>query len=193
MEFVDENVIQGAMGVHGKAWAPFVLTVFFFILFCNLLGLVPVPGSEENPIFKPITSNINVTATLAVIVIVLSQAVDMKLHGFVGYFKRIAPKGLPLWIFPLVFVLELISKLIARPLSLTLRLFANMLAGHKIIGAFIMLGMMIPWKLCPLKALPLMGTVVMSAFELFVCFLQAFIFTTLTGLYIGEALEEGSH
>jgi len=186
-------VIQGAMGIHAKAWSPFILTVFFFILFCNLLGLVPVPGTEEHPIFKPITSNINVTATLAVIVIVLTQAVDMKIHGFIGYFKRIAPKGLPLWIFPLVFFLEFISKLIARPLSLTLRLFANMLAGHKIIGAFIMLGMLIPWKLCPLMILPFIGTVAMSVFELFVCFLQAFIFTTLTGLYIGEALEEGSH
>jgi F-type H+-transporting ATPase subunit a len=167
--------------------------VFFFILFCNLLGLVPVPGSEEHPIFKPITSNINVTGTLAVMVIVLTQAVDIKLHGFVGYLKRFVPKGLPGGIVWLVFILEFVSKLIARPLSLTLRLFANMLAGHKIIGAFIILGMLIPWKLCPLMILPLIGTVAMSAFELFVCFLQAFIFTTLTGLYIGEALEEGSH
>jgi F-type H+-transporting ATPase subunit a len=189
IEFIDKEVVEGMMGIHGNRWSPFILAIFFFILFCNLLGLVPVPGTEECPIFKPITSNINVTATMAVMVFIISQFVDIWRHGIGGYFKRVVPKGVPVWIMPLVFPLELFSR-IARPVSLTLRLFANMLAGHLIIGAFIALGMAVSIRLFPIMALPLLATVLMSVFELFVCFVQAFIFTILTGFYIGEALEE---
>jgi F-type H+-transporting ATPase subunit a len=189
IEFIDKEVAEGVMGLHGKRWSPFILTVFFFILFCNLMGLVPVPGTEEHPIFKPVTSNINVTLTMAAMVFIVSQFVDMWLHGIGGYFMRVAPKGLPWWIMPLIFPLELISR-IARPVSLTLRLFANMLAGHKIIGTFIGLGMLLSMRLFPLKILPFVGSVVMMAFELFVCFVQAFIFSMLSAVYIDEALEE---
>ena len=126
---------------------------------------------------------------MALMVFIISQAVDLGKHGVKGYFKRVAPQGLPIWIMPLIFPLELISRFV-RPILLTLRLFANMLAGHKIIGVFIGLGTAVSMRLFPVKILPLIGTVGMSVFELFVCFVQAFIFTMLTGFYIGEALQE---
>jgi len=187
IEFIDEEVVRQMLGAHASGWAPFAFTLFFFILFCNLLGLVPLPGSESHPLFKPVTSNWNVPAALAIMALLVSQGADIYRHGLRGYFKKVVPGGVPWWIAPFVFFIEMVCRLV-RPLSLTLRLFANMTAGHAIILAFIGLGM--ACQLMFIKPLPLVGTVLMSAFELFVCFIQAFVFTILTCSYIGEAFEE---
>jgi F-type H+-transporting ATPase subunit a len=207
--FVDQEVVRGMMGSHASGWAPFILTLFFFILFANLLGNFPLPalllshmasgvelvwpvgahaGNPVDGVFtgmhRAITSNINFTAALAVAVFIISQAVDVHRNGPVRYLKRIVPSGLPGWIMPFLYPLEIVARL-ARPFSLTLRLCANMVAGHAIGLSLIGLGISTLWFL---KPLPYIGAVCMGVFEVFVCFIQAFVFTILSGFYIGEAL-----
>jgi F-type H+-transporting ATPase subunit a len=192
LEFVRENVSEAFMGHHGAKWFPFVATVFFFILFCNLFGLVPIPSY-----FHAGTSNLNVTATLAVVVFLVVQAVAVKVHGPKYYLGLLFPKSAPAWLrFTLMPLIELIG-IFARPFSLAIRLFANMTAGHQIIvvlltgeliGVTYLLQQGFFMKI--LSPLPLLGVIVMDGFEIFVAFIQAFIFALLTALYLGEALEE---
>ena len=192
LEFVRENVAEAFMGHHGAKWFPFVATVFFFILFCNLFGLVPIPGY-----FHAGTSNLNVTTTLAVVVFLVVQAVAVKVHGPKYYLGLLFPKSAPAWLrFTLMPLIELIG-LFARPFSLAIRLFANMTAGHQIIvvlltgeliGVTYLLQQGFFMKI--LSPLPLLGVIVMDGFEIFVAFIQAFIFALLKALYLGEALEE---
>jgi F-type H+-transporting ATPase subunit a len=192
LEFVRENVSDAFMGRHGGGWFPFVATVFFFILFGNLLGLVPLPGY-----FHAATSNLNVTAVLAVVVFLVVQGAAIKTHGPTYYLGVLFPKSAPAWLrFSLMPIIELIG-ILARPFSLAIRLFANMTAGHQIfivlltgdlIGVTYLLHQGIFMKL--LAPVPLVGVIVMDGFEIFVAFIQAFIFALLTALYLGEALEE---
>ena len=192
LDFVRENISDAFMGHHGSKWFPFVATVFFFILFNNLLGLVPVPGY-----FHAGTSNLNVTAVLAIVVFLVVQVVAVKQHGPKYYLGLLFPKSAPAWLrFSLMPLIELIG-VFARPFSLAIRLFANMTAGHQIIlvlltgeliGVTYLLHQGMFMKI--LAPLPLLGVIVMDAFEIFVAFIQAFIFALLTALYLGEALEE---
>lgn len=192
--FVKENVTDACMGHHGAKWFPFVATVFFFILFSNLIGLVPVPGY-----FHAATSNLNVTATMAVMIFFVVQVVAIKTHGPKYYVGILFPKNAPFWlkfILPLMPVVEFIG-IIARPFSLAIRLFANMTAGHQIIlvlltgdliGVTYLLHQGVFMKI--LAPAPLVFAIIMDGFEIFVAFIQAFIFALLTALYLGEALEE---
>jgi F-type H+-transporting ATPase subunit a len=191
LEFVRENVSEAFMGQHGAKWFPFVATVFFFILFGNLLGLVPAPGY-----FHAATSNLNVTATMAIMVFLVVQGVAIKTHGLKYYLSLLFPKTAPAWLrFSLMPFIELIG-MFAKPFSLAIRLFANMTAGHQIVivlltGDLIGVSWMLShgfWKLAAPG--PLVGAIVMDAFEIFVAFIQAFIFALLTALYLGEVLEE---
>ena len=192
LDFVRENISEAFMGHHGAKWFPFVATVFFFILFNNLLGLVPLPGY-----FRAGTSNLNVTAVLAIVVFLVVQAVAVKQHGLKCYLGLLFPKTAPAWLrFSLMPFIELIG-IFARPFSLAIRLFANMTAGHQIIvvlltgeliGVTYLLKQGVFMKI--LSPLPLLGVIVMDGFEIFVAFVQAFIFALLTALYLGEALEE---
>jgi F-type H+-transporting ATPase subunit a len=192
LDFVRENISDAFMGHHGAKWFPFVATVFFFILFNNLLGLVPVPSY-----FHAGTSNLNVTATLAIVVFLIVQVVAVKQHGLKYYVGLLFPKTAPPWLrFSLMPLIELIG-IFARPFSLAIRLFANMTAGHQIIvvlltgeliGVTYLLHQGFFMKI--LSALPFLGVIVMDGFEIFVAFIQAFIFALLTALYLGEALEE---
>lgn len=192
LEFVRENIAEAFMGHHGARWFPFVATLFFFVLFNNLLGLVPVPGY-----FHAGTSNLNVTAILAIMVFLVVQIVAVRQHGPKYYLNLLFPKTAPGWLrFTLMPLIELIG-ILARPFSLAIRLFANMTAGHQIIvvlltgeliGVTYLLKQGIFMKI--LLPLPLLGVIVMDGFEIFVAFIQAFIFALLTALYLGEALEE---
>jgi F-type H+-transporting ATPase subunit a len=192
LDFVRENVSDAFMGHHGAKWFPFVATIFFFILFNNLAGLIPIPSY-----FHAGTSNLNVTAVLAIVVFLVVQAVAVKQHGLKYYVGLLFPKSAPSWLrFTLMPFIELIG-VFARPFSLAIRLFANMTAGHQIIlvlltgeliGVTYLLQQGFFMKL--LAPLPLVGVIVMDGFEIFVAFIQAFIFALLTALYLGEALEE---
>lgn len=181
IELVDREIVQEGIGPAGRLWAPFLLTMFFFILFCNLLGLVPVPGA-----FVAVTSNLNVTAALALVVFLLTLWLNIRKRGLFGFARGFMPAGVPWWMGPLVVPIEVLSWL-AKPFSLAVRLFANMMAGHALIFVFIGMAMGSAWLL---KPLPLLGAVVMDVFEVFVAFIQAFIFTMLAGLYIKDAVED---
>lgn len=181
VDLVDREVVQGSIGPDGRSWSPFLLSLFFLVLVCNLVGLMPVPS-----LFKPVTSSLSVTAALALMVFAVVVAVNVRRHGIAGFLRKFFPSGLPLPVRVLVAPIEVVSWL-ARPLSLAVRLFANMLVGHYLIFTFIGLAMASSWYF---KALPFAGAVLMDAFEVFVCFVQAFIFTMLTGMYIRDAMEE---
>lgn len=169
------GIIQDTMGPSGMRYFPFISTLFLFILFSNLLGLIP--GSFT------VTSQIVVTGVFAIAVYGLSLVIGFQLHGakFLGI---LVPPGTPGWLLPLMIPIELISQL-ARPISLAVRLFANMTAGHVILGVLFGLtiggGLLIGW-------LPFSFTVVLYGLEVGIAFIQAYIFTILTCVYIGDAI-----
>lgn len=179
VDYLRRNLIYETIGEKGMAWFPFIATLFFFILYCNLLGLIPKGFTA--------TSNINVTASLAVVVFLCTQGAGIYKHGLFGYLRKFVPRGIPLWIIPLMIPIEIISQF-ARPFSLAVRLFANMTAGHLVILVF--LSMIIMFKSVIITPLPLAMAVVMMAFEIFVALIQAFIFSILASMYIAEALHE---
>lgn len=181
IEYIEEQVVREGIGQDGKRWTSLLLTLFFFILFCDLLGMVPMPGTHQ-----ALTANINVTAALALIVFALTLGIGLGTHGIRGFARKFVPSGLPPWIYLLVVPIEFISWL-TKPISLAIRLFANMLVGHALVLTFITMLATTAWFA---KSLPLVGAVAMAAFEIFVSFIQAFIFTMLAGLYISEALQE---
>ncbi len=171
-----------ASSLHTKKtiWFSFLATLFLFIFFCNVSGLIPF---SESP-----TGSISVTAAMAVLVFLLAQAVGVYCHGF-GHLKALVPSGIPWPMLPFIIPLEIISQL-ARPFSLAVRLFANMFAGHSVMLIF--LGLISAATFPLLKLLPFAGVVLLSMFEIFVAFIQAFIFTYLASFYISDAAH-GAH
>jgi len=179
-DFVDHEVIKGGLGEDGRKWTPFLVSLFFFVLFANLLGMIPLPEH-----FKAATSNLSVTAALALLVFATTIVAGIHQHGLVRFLKKFLPPGLPPWVRVFVVPIEVISWL-AKPISLAIRLFANMMVGHALILVFIGLALAGKWSI---KPLPLAGAILMSVFELFVCFIQAFIFAMLAGIYLKEAID----
>jgi len=186
VNFIKQSLIHEILGEEGMIWFPFIATLFFFILFCNLLGLVPKMFTA--------TSNINVTATLAAMVFILTQGAGIAKHGLIGYSKTFVPKGMPGGIMGKILIgfmiiVEIISQL-ARPFSLAVRLFANMTAGHMVILVFISMIFMFQGVIAKVFVTPMsvIMTVVMMAFEIFVSLLQAFIFAILASIYISLAV-----
>ncbi len=173
-EFV-AGMVRDNVGDAGKKYFPFVLTLFFFILFCNVLGLVPYS-------FTP-TSHIIVTFAMAIVVVTGVTIIGFIKHGL-HFLEFFVPKGVPLVLLLLVVPLEVISYCV-RPFSLSIRLFANMLAGHtilKVFGGFVvMLGLLYGW-------VPLAFIVIFTALELLIAFLQAYVFAILTCLYLNDAM-----
>lgn len=169
------------IGPEGKAYFPFVFTLFFFVLMGNLLGLIPFAFTY--------TSHIAVTAALAVLVIVLVTVVALKEHGF-HFFTYFFPAGAPVLLAPLIVPIEIISYL-SRPVSLSIRLFANMVAGHVMFAVFstfiVMLGAA-GGILAVGAAGPLVLNVVLMGFELLVAALQAYVFAILTCIYLHDAV-----
>ncbi len=184
IEFVEKEVVVEGIGEKGRVWTPFLLGMFFFILSANLVGLLPLPG-----LFKAVTSNLNVPAALALVVFGLTMWLTIRQRGFLGFLRGFLPPGVPWWLAALVVPIEVMSWL-ARPLSLAVRLFANMMAGHALVFVFIGMAAGSAWLL---KPVPLVGAIVMNVFEVFVAFVQAFIFTMLAGIYIKDAMEGDAH
>jgi F-type H+-transporting ATPase subunit a len=174
------------LGPHGEAYAPFILTLFFFILFANLLGLIPF-GSTA-------TGNVSVTATLAVIAFVVVELAGMRAQGLgylntIFYWNKELPLAIRIPMFVIMTPIELVGKL-AKPFALAIRLFANMTAGHIVVLALI--GLIFAFKSYVVGTAPLLMAVAIMMLELFVAFLQAFIFALLTSVFIGQ-IREGSH
>ena len=173
-EFV-AGMVRDNVGSEGKAYFPFILTLFVFILFCNTLGLVPYS-------FTP-TSHIIVTFAMAVVVFVGVTIIGFAKNGL-HFLQLFAPKGVPVYFLLFVAPLEVFSYFV-RPFSLSIRLFANMLAGHtmlKVFGGFaVMLGILAGWA-------PIVLIFALTGLELIIAFLQAYVFTILTCLYLHDAL-----
>lgn len=174
------GMILDTIGKDGMRFFPFIATLFLFILFSNLLGLVP--GSYT------VTSQIVVTAAFAIFVYSMSIVVGFALHG-IKFLGILVPPGTPGWLLPLMVPIELISQL-ARPLSLAVRLFANMTAGHTVLavlfGMALTLPVLIGW-------LPFAFTIAINGLEVIIAFIQAYIFTILTCVYLGDAITLHGH
>ena len=178
--FLRDEVVYTIMGPKvGRRYLPLLLTFFFFILFTSLLGLVPSLASA--------TGNINVTATLALTTFFATQIGGMRENGFVGHWKALVPPGVPWPLVPIMIPIEIMG-MFTKPFALTVRLFANMIAGHIIILSFFGLIFSLSLKTAYISLLPFAGAVAISAFEIFVAFLQAFIFTFLSTIFIFQAV-----
>jgi F-type H+-transporting ATPase subunit a len=172
----------------GEPWAtrftPYLLTVFFFILTMNLMGLVPYGHTA--------TGNINVTATLAVMTFVMFVIAGMRQYGVFGYFRNLIPHGVPAFLAPVMLVVELMG-LLAKPFALAVRLFANMLAGHMVILS--LLGLIFSFSLmfgsgagAGVAPVAVAFSLFVYLLELLVALIQAYIFTFLTALFIGMSV-----
>jgi|SRR5205085_325859 len=182
-EFVADT-LRNTAGQEGMRFFPFVFTIFMFVLFVNLMGLLPLAFT--------VTSHIIVTAALALLVFTTVLVFGFWNHGL-RFFKLFVPTGVPIYILPLIVLIEVMSFL-SRPVSHSVRLFANMLAGHitlKVFGSFVtMLGAvgLFGWVGA---ALPLIMIVALTALELLVAFLQAYVFAILTCIYLNDSIHPG--
>lgn len=183
---IRQKLVIDTMGPEGLPFFPFIASLFFFVFFCNIVGIFPLGHYGFTA-----TSNVNVTGTLAIIVFLVVLVTGLKKKGPVGFIKSFAPSGVPAWLLPLIFPVEIIS-FFAKHFALAVRLFANMFAGHTVLlvfttGAALLFGNGLLTLLAPF---PFLGVVGMLLFEIFVATVQAFIFAILAALYIGDSLHE---
>ena len=169
------KMISDTAGSKAKPFFAFIFSLFMFVLFCNMFGMIPYTFT--------VTSHIIVTFMLATFIFIGVTIIGFVKHGF-GYLKLFVPSGVPIVLLPLIVVIEIISYL-SRPISLSVRLFANMMAGHtmmKVFGGFVIsLGIVGGW-------LPLSFSVALTGLEILVAFLQAYVFAILTCIYLNDAL-----
>lgn len=169
------DMIGQNVGPQGRKFIPLIFTLFLFILICNLLGMLPYSFT--------VTSHISITFALAILVFFLVTIVGFARHGL-HFLSLFLPKGTPWWLAPLMIIIELFAYL-ARPVSLSLRLAANMMAGHVLLK--VMAGFVVSVVIY-LKILPLPLMVILIGFEIFVAILQAYIFTILSCVYLNDAV-----
>ncbi|MBO6718949.1 MAG: F0F1 ATP synthase subunit A [Rhizobiaceae bacterium] len=182
-EFI-ASMLRDSAGSQGMKFFPFVFTLFMFVLVANLLGMFPY--------FITVTSHLIITAALAILVFVIVLVYGLWKHGF-RFFKLFVPEGIPVVLMPLVVAIEVISFL-TRPISHSVRLFANMLAGHitlKVFSGFVV-------SLTSLGAVGIVGAILpltmavgLTALEFLIAFLQAYVFAMLTCIYINDAIHPG--
>tara|TARA_B100001996_G_scaffold108054_1_gene81638 strand:- start:836 stop:1555 length:720 start_codon:yes stop_codon:yes gene_type:complete len=169
------KMINDTAGKKAKPYFPFIFSLFIFVLFCNMIGMLPYSFT--------VTSHIIVTLAFAMFIFIGVTILGFVIHGF-KYLKIFVPSGVPVVLLPIIMVIEIISYL-SRPVSLSVRLFANMMAGHtmlKVFGGFVIsLGLIAGW-------LPLTFSVALTGLEILVAFLQAYVFAILTCIYLNDAL-----
>ena len=169
------KMISDTAGKKAKPYFSFIFSLFIFVLFCNMIGMLPYSFT--------VTSHIIVTLAFAMFIFIGVTILGFVTHGF-KYLKIFVPSGVPIVLLPIIMVIEIISYL-SRPVSLSVRLFANMMAGHtmlKVFGGFVIsLGLVAGW-------LPLTFSVALTGLEILVAFLQAYVFAILTCIYLNDAL-----
>ena len=169
------KMISDTAGSKAKPYFPFIFSLFMFVLFCNMVGMMPYSFT--------VTSHIIVTLIMAIFIFIAVTIIGFIKHGF-KYLSIFVPSGVPTVLLPLITIIEIISYL-SRPVSLSVRLFANMMAGHtmmKVFGGFVIsLGIVGGW-------LPLSFSVALTGLEILVAFLQAYVFAILTCIYLNDAL-----
>ena len=168
------KMISDTAGSKAKPYFAFIFSLFMFVLFCNMFGMIPYTFT--------VTSHIIVTFVLAAFIFIGVTIIGFIKHGF-GYLKLFVPSGVPIVLLPLIVVIEIISYL-SRPISLSVRLFANMLAGHTLLKVFAGFVSALGF----FGILPLVFIIALTGLEILIAFLQAYVFAILTCLYINDAL-----
>lgn len=182
VEFVEDQVVMQTIGPDGLGYMPFLLTLFTFVFVCNAWELIPA-------VQMPVNARIALPMFMAIVVWFVYIITGIRHQGFFGYFKNsMLIPGVPMAARPLVAFIELITILFTRPLSLAVRLFANMLAGHLLLVTFAVITQALFASTILGGALPLALLVFLMAFELLVSFLQAYIFTILAAVYIDSSM-----
>ncbi|MEK7266255.1 MAG: F0F1 ATP synthase subunit A [Pseudomonadota bacterium] len=193
-EFV-ANLVRDTIGHDGKKFFPYVFTLFIFILVANFIGLIPsIPGSPHDLHTFTTTSHIIVTFALAMLTITIVLVYGFAKNGL-KFLKLFAPSGLPIWLMPILVPIEVISFL-SRPISLGVRLFANMLAGHiilKLFATFVIMLLGAPIAFKALALFPFLGAVAIFLLEFLVAGLQAYVFAILTCIYLSDAAHAADH
>lgn len=177
--FVRDEIARPTIGKGYESFLPYLLTAFFFIMFGNFLGLIPFSAT--------FTSNIAVTTVLAVFSFLVIQIGGIKHNGFFGYFKGLVPHGVPVFLLPIMAIVEFLG-LLAKPFALAIRLFANLTAGHIVIYALISLIFVMQSAGWAGLAIPM--ALFIYGLEILVALLQAYIFTMLSSLFIGMAVHQ---
>ena len=185
-EFVEKQIAGPVLGHRARPWIPFLAAIFFWVFFLNLMGIFP-------GVNFPITSRMAIPATIAIVVWFIYNGLGIKNQGLVGYFKNtMFPPGVPKAVYVLLAPIEFFSTFVFRPLTLALRLFANMVAGHMLL-AVLAVASAVFWNGNIVGkvgiVIPGLFGVIMTGFEVFVAFMQAFIITILTAVYIQGAQE----
>jgi len=175
--YIRDDVLRPNLGPAGQVYAPYLLTAFFFILLCNLLGLVPYAATA--------TGNIGVTAGLALLTLSTVLIAGIRQHGFFGYLKHFMPHGVPWWLGFVMVPVEVMS-LITKHFALTIRLFANMIAGHLTILS--LMSIIFIFKNFFISPFPLAIMIFSSLLEILIAFIQAYVFTILSSVFIGASL-----
>ncbi len=177
--FVRDEIVKPTLGEGYEKFVPYLLTLFFFILFGNLLGLIPYSST--------FTSNIAVTATLAIFSFFAIQIGGIRQNGFFSYVKGLVPKGIPSWMLIIMIPVEILS-LFTKPFALAIRLFANMIAGHIVILS--MLGLIFFIGTYFVAPASVLFAIFIYLLEILVALIQAYIFTILTSLFIVMAVHQ---
>jgi F-type H+-transporting ATPase subunit a len=182
INFVEDSIVMQTMGEEGKKYVPFLTTIFFFIFFSNIFEVIPF-------IQFPANARMAIPITMALMVWVIYNFLGVKNQGLLGYLKNsLFPPGVPKALYLIVTPIEFFSVFIIRPLSLAIRLWANMVAGHLLLVTFAVLSATL-WDSTYVGAIaPAAMLTLMTGFEILVSFLQAFIFTILTAVYMGGAI-----
>jgi len=193
-EFVSD-VVRDTIGPEGRKFFPYVFTLFVWILIANLFGLLPtIPGAPHAAhTFTP-TSHIAVTFALAILTISIVIIYGFYKNGL-RFLRVVAPKGLPIWLMPILAPIEIISFL-ARPLTLAIRLFANMFAGHillKLFAGFIISLLGAAGAMKAISVIPALGIIAITMLEMLVAVLQAYVFAVLTCIYLADAEHPEHH
>ncbi len=173
----DEIAIANLGEKDGRKFTPLLATFFFFILTCNLMGMIPL--------FTTPTGNINITAAMAIVTFLTGQVMGIRNNGLINHFKALVPSGVPVLLLPLMFVIEIMG-LLAKHFALIVRLFANMIAGHIVFFAF--LGLIMIFKSFWISPLSVGFGVFVDLLEILVSFIQAYVFTILSALFIGMSV-----
>jgi F-type H+-transporting ATPase subunit a len=177
--FVRDEIAKPTIGISYEKYTPYLLSVFFFILFGNFLGLLPYSST--------FTSNIGITATLAAFTFIMTQFGGIRQNGFFRYWKGLVPHGIPIWLLPLMIPVEFLG-LLTKPFALAIRLFANMLAGHTVILALI--GLIFFMKTIFVAPVSVGFALFIYLLEILVALVQAYVFTMLSSLFIGMAVHQ---
>jgi F-type H+-transporting ATPase subunit a len=185
VEFIENGIVMQTMGRDGLGWTPFLMSLFTFIYLCNVPGIIPF-------LQMPATARMALPLFLSLLVWVVFIVTGFKHQGLAYLKNSLFPPGVPKALYILVAPIEFISTFLVRPFSLTVRLFANMLAGHILLVTFALLSEALFQAegnpaLIPVGVLPLFMLIFLTGFEVLVAFLQAYIFTILTAVYIGGA------